>query len=477
MNRRQWLSIVGGVAASRVLSGCNRNGGKAADAGRGVADAGGSVADAPTGANVDGGPSAIGDAPAWFVNMKNQTWAAIAGGSGYGASYQNGSRIYDVAHALGIDMSYVGNEGPPAIIDDWTGGCANQTAREVYLPAQGGHSGYFNTDIWALNLGADVPAWQRIWAVSPASVEGSELGYNPPSFGNADGSPRTMHGWFHVFCDNKGRLWLTGIDANPSGSWGTNCYSIDRNDLSAGWMYHGRLYPSIPGGSPGSSFGWQAGAGAFDPNAGTRGQIWKRADFYVAKGVVSLDCATAVAAGQQSASTGPQTPGTAYYDNRDVTGAAPAPSVITPDRHWIQLLGAGTPSIEVMDLANPDNLFTKINPSGSATVPEGSGAVWHAASNAVLVYSVPGASGAPSPTIHKLALNGSNPVTASYAWSAVANDASNSVTPSSDRGSQMQGIYSKLQIINDMGNGQSALVVMCGYAGPTFVYKLPALGV
>lgn len=421
-------------------------------------------------------PSSPGTAPAWFVGMKDRTWAAIAGGPGYGSSYQNGNRVSDVAQSLGVAQTYNGDEGPPAIVDDWTGGCANQTTKEVFLPAQGGHSGYFNTQIWALNLSADAPAWQCIWNVDPANIQSNELGYNPPSFGNSDGSPRTVHGWFHVFCDTAGRLWITAVNANPSGSWGTNCYSIDRNNLSAGWMYHGRLYPSIPGGAPGSTFSWQAGAGAFDPNSGTSGQIWKRADFYVGQGVVRLDCASAVAAGPQSAS-GPQTPGCAFYDDRDIVGAAPAPSVITPDRHWIQLVGAGLPIIEVMDLSNPGSLFATISPSGIAPVPEGAGAVWHAASNALLVFSVAGAGSGTSPTLYKLALSGSSPLTAAYAWEPVANDSSNTVTPASDRGSQFNGLYSKFQIINDMGNGQSALVAMCGYAGPTYVYKLPAAGV
>ena len=36
---------------------------------------------------------------------------------------------------------------------------------------------------------------------------------------------------------------------------------------------------------------------------------------------------------------------------------------------------------------------------------------------------------------------------------------------------------SKFNIIQDMGNGQAALVVCMDTGGPTYVYKLPANGV
>jgi hypothetical protein len=44
-------------------------------------------------------------------------------------------------------------------------------------------------------------------------------------------------------------------------------------------------------------------------------------------------------------------------------------------------------------------------------------------------------------------------------------------------GSDQNGAWSKFNIISDMGNGQSALVVCMEVDQPTYVYKLPRAGV
>src|SRR6185437_6021332 len=104
------------------------------------------------------------------------------------------------------------------------------------------------------------------------------------------------------------------------------------------------------------------------------------------------------------------------------------------------------------------------------------GAVWHAPSNAFLCFSIGGgfAGSGSSPTIYKLALTpGQSPLTNNaWTWSQVANDPSNTVTPATDR-SDFEGVYSKLKLVNDMGNGQSALVVASSWDGPTYAYKIP----
>jgi hypothetical protein len=52
----------------------------------------------------------------------------------------------------------------------------------------------------------------------------------------------------------------------------------------------------------------------------------------------------------------------------------------------------------------------------------------------------------------------------------------NSVTPqvaSYQYGDQYRGTFSKFQMIEDMGNGQSAIVFVTSVFGSAFVYKLP----
>lgn len=412
---------------------------------------------------------AIQTTPAWFLAMPDQTWAAIAQGASNGSTYQQGARLSDVAP----NPAPPGNTGQTAIVNAWTSAAVNQGRRTIYLPAQGGHADYWGNEVYALDLSTAQPAWQRIWGPTPnAQISTTDLGYNHLSMAYADGSPRPLHGWQNVFCSADGRVWITMSNANPSGEWSTVCYSIDPSNTAAGWMFHGRLYPSIPGGSPGSSFSWQDGAGAWDPVTDT---IWKAADFATGNGTVSIDCATTVAAGQQNQSTGPQTPGSTVYSTYmpsppDWTGWSAVLKDFTR-RCW--LVGRATAGqLEIMDVVNSPGVWHGITTSGTGRWNNSDGAVYHPASKAVLVYGT--ALGA---SMMKLAITGTDPLTASYAWSTIAPNASNTITPVPGQPSNFNGVFSKFNLIEDMGNGQSALIVVCDPAGPTYVYKLPVGGV
>jgi hypothetical protein len=271
------------------------------------------------------------------------------------------------------------------------------------------------------------------------------------------------------------------VDGNPSGAWGTNTYSIDRNNLAANWMYHGRLFPNIT--SPGSCFLWQSGAGAVDL---TTNQIWKAADAAVdcgtgSNGVFKIACATTVAAGGQ-ASTGPAVPGSTIYNTYMPSPVWGGWSAILTDRapakSWV--VGStqgGRNAMYVMDLVNAPGVWQPpISTTGSARWLDGDGGVYHAASKAFLVFGVTGATVGTGGVIYKLAVSPGDPKLATYTWSQVVN-ASNAVLPATDQGTQFNSIYSKLQLINDMGNGQGALIAICAYRGPVYVYKLPAAGV
>jgi hypothetical protein len=252
------------------------------------------------------GPST---APSWFTAMPDKTWTAIAGGTGFGSSYQNGKTIGNVAPT----PSPPGAEGYYGALDDWTGACVSQSLKEMYLPAQGGHNGYYGNEVYCLNLSAAQPTWSVIWGPTPnANIStGDPSSYNNVSwlYEYSDGSAPATHSWdSHIYCDNNGRIWLTIGDASPSGIWSTTTYSIDRNNTAAGWMFHGRLAAYVTSAEVNAyNFLWQEGPGAFDPVTNT---IWQGADQCVdgIGGVFTIPCATTVSAGGQNQSTGPRSP-------------------------------------------------------------------------------------------------------------------------------------------------------------------------
>jgi hypothetical protein len=396
-------------------------------------------------------PRQAAGAPAWFAAMADGTWTTVS----------STATIMSVSP----NPSPPGAEGVSAVCNDWTGGCVNQATGEYILPAQGGHNGYYGNEIYALALRDPNPAWKRIWGPTPNSqISTSDFPYNAASTAYGDGSPRPAHGWFSNLCSSDGRIWITMVDACPSGQWTTECYSIARGNLAAGWTYHGRLWPTVPGGSPGSTFGYQSGPGAYDPVAN---KIWRGADFATQDGVASLDVSAAVAAGQQPTS-GPQAPGgtiyNAYLPGTTFSGAWSVVAYDLSPRSWI--VGAvSLGELWIMDLENSPGTFVKVQTAGSPTGwTTGVKAVYHKQSRSILVGGYEyGAS------LRRLSISGSNPLTSTYTWSDVPPDPTNAVVPAPAQ----NGTWNKLQMIEDMGNGQSAICLVTSAAGPTYVYKVP----
>jgi len=388
-------------------------------------------------------------APAWFTAMKDNTWANVA----------STGTIYAVRPL----PEPPGAEGVSAVCNDWTGATANQATGEYLFVAQGGHNGYYGNEIYALSLRSETPAWQRIWGPTPnAQISTSEFGCNAAYTGYPDGSPRTTHGWFSNFVSNDGRMWVTLVDACPSGTWTTEVYSILRSNLSAGWTYHGRQWATVPGLRCGSTFGFQSGPGAYDP---VGNKIYRSADFATDSSICEIDVAAAVSAGAQ-AHTGPRVPGSNIYDLYQVAFSN-AWSVVLDDyspRCWVIGSVSGD-RLYISNLETSPGTFVQKTPTGTPTgFDSGVNGVYHRQSRSILVGGYEyGAN------IRRLSITGTNPLTAAYAWSAMPLDASNTVVPQAG----MNGTLSKFQIINDMGNGQAAICLLTGVQRPTYVYKVP----
>lgn len=460
------------LAALLLLFGCGDDPQALDDAGRATSDGGRTTGTDATlrpdsGALRDSAPPPIGDAPGWFVAMPDGEWIEVAAGSERGdlSAAQRGGRIIDVAP----DPLPPGAEGVSAVTNDWTGGTALQARGEYILPAQGGHNGYYGNEIYALALREETPAWARIWGPTPIDqIRTSEHPINAPYTAYEDGSPRTSHGWFHIQTSRDERIWLLFSGANPSGTWTTETYSIARGDLGAGWMFHGRLWTDI--GGP-SDFFYQTGPSAYDPVAHTMFSAAEASN--IAPFVVRFDVETCLAAGERDES-GPLVAGLTGHLGYHAAEFQNAWSAVAHDltpRVWI----AGEPTegtLAVLDMTNPDAGFATPTLTGDPPPEFGSGmgAVYHPASRSVIVGGIDGGYGGGESGRPLWVLSiPSDPLGGEYVFRRI--DPPGATEPQSD--DQFRGTFSKFQIIEDMGNGQSALVFVTNVEGPTYVFKVP----
>ncbi len=402
----------------------------------------------------------------WFSEQEEKTWTAIAGGGGFGAAWQNGARQTDVKPANHTEYGAFQNLGYA-----WTGGVAIQATAEFGQVVEGGHSTWHGNDIYLIGLRFETPAWRRVYGPSAVAqiVTGDPSGTNAPFDANRDGTPRTSHGWFNRIASNS-RLWVFRTSDGDSAVSTTNCWSIDRNNLAAGWMYHGRAFAN-----PGtSSFYFGRGPSAHDPD--TDKVYWAMEATAGTHDTVIVDVAAAVRAGNQP-STGPQIPGSVLVGKATPTSPGAlvnswsAIARVGSHRAWI----VGSPNysrIYIMNLDDPVAGWITQTPSGTGQFGVGAGAVYHSPSQALLVGGVLNG-GNPNGIIHKLNVP-SNPFSSGYSWQTIANR-SGGVTPSvpGSEVDQYRGTFGKFRMINDMGDGRSALVMHTSTIGPVFVYKLP----
>jgi hypothetical protein len=378
-----------------------------------------------------------GVAPEWFLRQAVNTWS---------------TPVINTIASQAPSPQPAGNH--QAICGAWTGGCVDQSRGEFILAANGGHGDYAGNEVYACDIRSASPAWKRL--SNPSTNTGGGDSYN----GNElypDGKPRTVHGWNRCVWGN-GRVWYGGMAGMyPNGYYSTACVSWNRDAVGDGpfpvsaaaspWVFHGRI--PFGGGSAGSSYDWQLGNAVFDP---VTKRVWACAQYS-------------------------QFGNHCYYV--DTTAASPAPVAVNINeagafhswgviphnlgRVWITK-DKSQNRLMLLNLNNPsDGWVAKSVPTFSGSgVSESHGAVYHVGTQAIYCWHNNGAS------IVKISVpndlwNGT------YTVSTVA-AAPGGVTPSAG---PPAGTFSRFNIVEDMGNGQSALVLVNSVTGPVYVYKLP----
>ncbi len=114
-----------------------------------------------------------GGAPAWWLSAVTGQVIAIAGGTGFGSTFQNGKRLTDVSLGYNPVNS---SSGQQAIISSWSGACVNQAARHYIMNANGGHGDYTGNEGYRIDLTATVPSWLRWNDSTPNTHPGQTWG-------------------------------------------------------------------------------------------------------------------------------------------------------------------------------------------------------------------------------------------------------------------------------------------------------------
>lgn len=377
--------------------------------------------------------------PAWFSAMGDKEWATPVSNT-----------IADVG------------TGDSGITNAWTGGCVDQDYKELILAANGGHGDYSGNEVYACQFNQDTPAWVRLTDPSTAQTGDSRNDNGAYS----DGSPRSRHGWGHTAWGN-GKVWITAqTGMYNGGEQSSAAFMFDRASLGSGpfpvsaaaapWTALGKVFSTAPSNS--SNYSWQSGSAAYDS---VNNRVWACCEYTVASpthAFWSFDGDTGAITTYPSANT--------PFAGGATLGSSKSMFI---DGYWV-ILAPNRSSVLILDPADPNSGFTEKSTTGSPSGFDGTaGAVYHEASRAILVWDTSYGS-----TIRKLAV----PVDltgGTWTWSSVA--ASGGVTPPGSLDGDFQGVRSKFNIINDVGNGQGALVAVCNVTGSTYAYKLPAGGV
>jgi hypothetical protein len=306
--------------------------------------------------------------------------------------------------------------------------------------------------------------------------------------GYEDSSPGSVHGWHSMVCTTDGRIFMTMQNNSPGGENTSGVHSINVNDLDAGWTYHGRAWASTTA----TSIGTQVGLTAYDP---ITNKVYRGTEYSTTDGLVELDISTMLSAGGQDKSIAPQAPGSIKYPWYNSYAAKFAGwSVVLDDMspRCLVTLNADNYTLKILNLEDKSNWTTTDNYgtntafvtksiSGwtTANSPPFStifNAVYHKASKSIIVGGCATSGSATQTdamTFYKISLSGTNPLTATYTCSTVAVSGAIPTT----NGTGYPGSYSKFQMIQDMGNGQSAIVMATNVNGPTYVMKIPTIGI
>jgi len=399
--------------------------------------------------------------PLWWANLANSTWTQVA------TVFPN--RLQD-NYPSPIPNTGLSGESSNSISGAWSGAAVDTVRREYILCANGGHADYPGNEAYALSLGEEIPRWRRLSDPTPNGVMPTGGNFDEGNGRWSDGRPRAMHNCFVNFGD--GRVWIPFLNSVSSGGGGSvnGVFSYNRDSLGAAstplpwtsqnlgpWVDHGAVAGMYP-----NPFTLIFGVSVFDPvthhvyglpGNGTNNLAWWRVSTF-----------------------GATLGNSDWYQSGQGFGHFGGWAICADDLRIVVAGCHATNTICVLDL-NTNTWSQKTNVSGVSYFAGGSGGVYIRANKSIAIGN-PLALGQ---TIYKLQIPLSGGVydpTGQWVWSTAVSNGSGPTT------SIQGGIYSRWNIIPNMGDNRSALVVHGllqtspgVYSPRTYVYKIPSAGI
>lgn len=382
-------------------------------------------------------------APLWYVSQANLEWKTPL------TNWLGTAGVKDPL-ADGVNA---GSDGHAGIHHDWTGMLIDYGRRMVAFLAAGGHigaGGYKGNEVYVCDLSADAPVWVRRRNATDSSIG------NLNNQQYADGRPMPDHN-AQIWIDGDYRYLALGMEADLQGSAALDVwfdYLFAKNDYT-------KLTNTYGAGS-------RNGINSCTVKDRKRGHILRVYDNPIPPGIVRVKADTLAVVEQST--------GEAFETAQVVSAAIDTTRDLLLVR-YNKFSGGAPTGVEFCEVWRLSPTLLRL----ATLTPTGSKPAWnvslhyHKPSDAFITWD--GGS-----SIRKLTPTAGGGSYSALAWSTVAAIGGPSPPSTQCAGGfsgeascySGQGMYSKVQFMEDMGNGQGALIVAARYFNPDlFVLKLP----
>lgn len=356
--------------------------------------------------------------PAWYSQLNHKQWASPV------SNWLGATGVKDP-----LETTNTINVGQSAIIPDWNGMGADQDDKIIWMAGNGGHNGYGGNEVYVCDLRVESPQWVRD---RNADVRDATRGEDTAVWAN--GQPASDHtGNIQIAAERRWfKLGMNSVNflGGSKGGW---WWEYNRTTKQYTLLFNNK-----------QSLRGIHGLTAWDPQ--DRQLIVVRPDNTASptRGLEFVnisDFSTAVS-------------NTNWID----VANTPMGGVDTTNRvlmlYWPNRT---TNNLFCVSLANNTTKaagYTRITTTGNSS--RNNQLHWHAPSNAWITWD-------DAQGIRKLTPTVSGGLYTGATWSTVTTGFSGVSVPADTTNNKM---YNKIQLIQDMGDGTSALVVVPRYANP-----------